>query len=156
MSILITSIVLAVGISILNITLKEFLLSGIARESEKAFYAADAGMECALYLDLSTQGDTFDVPRDAITVSCMGLNANIASATSGSAQTFQFTWGEPQVCAKVTVIKYYSTTGSVNMGSGATCPMGVECTRVESRGYNKACNDLTSKGTVERALRATY
>lgn len=44
-AILTASIILAIGISILQITLKEFVLSSTVRDSLMAFYAADGGME---------------------------------------------------------------------------------------------------------------
>ncbi len=36
----------------LNLSLKEFALSSLVRDSEYAFYAADSGTECAFYWDL--------------------------------------------------------------------------------------------------------
>ena len=50
-SVLVSSLLLAVGISILNISKKEFLLATSARDSSSAFYAADSGIEYALYHD---------------------------------------------------------------------------------------------------------
>lgn len=49
---LISALMLAVGLSIFNIAIKETMLSRLGRESQLAFYAADAGAECALYWDL--------------------------------------------------------------------------------------------------------
>ncbi len=48
---LIGSLVLTIGLAILNVTVKQITLASAARESAKAFYAADTGMECALYLN---------------------------------------------------------------------------------------------------------
>ncbi len=48
---LVGSLVIAVGIAILDITLKQLSLSAAGRESQQAFFSADAGTECALYLD---------------------------------------------------------------------------------------------------------
>ncbi len=45
------SIVLAVGISIISIALKQLSIANLGRESQYAFYAANTGAECALYLD---------------------------------------------------------------------------------------------------------
>jgi len=53
-ALLVTSLLLALGLAVFNITLKELLLSSDARESQNAFYAADAALECALYWDRST------------------------------------------------------------------------------------------------------
>src|SRR3989344_881292 len=54
-AVLIGSILLAVGIAIFDITVRELRLSSIARESQIAVYNADSGAECALYWSLPTQ-----------------------------------------------------------------------------------------------------
>lgn len=45
------SIILAVGVSIISIALKQLQISTVGRESQYAFYAANTGAECALYWD---------------------------------------------------------------------------------------------------------
>ncbi len=52
-AILVSIMILAVGASIINIALKQVVLSGAGRESQFAFYAANTGLECALYWDLN-------------------------------------------------------------------------------------------------------
>ena len=47
-TVLIVSIILSLAIGIANIGYKQSILSAIAKDSQIAFYAADAGMECAL------------------------------------------------------------------------------------------------------------
>jgi len=165
-AILVIGIVLAIGLSILNITLKEFILSGIARESAIALGAADAGMECALYWDRSSDGNKFDpAPNSALPITCMGTSstwqgapATVGGVMSGASQNIEFSWGTPQVCAKVTVVKYFTASApAIDMGGGSTCPIGVECTRVVSLGYNRACGEIgDDPRTVERGLRARY
>jgi Tfp pilus assembly protein PilX len=49
---LVASLVLSLGISVFTIAQKQLLLSSLSRTSQYAFYAADAGAECALYWDL--------------------------------------------------------------------------------------------------------
>ena len=49
----VASLVLAIGLGILNITTKEIILSSYTKESGKAFYAANTGIECALFWDIS-------------------------------------------------------------------------------------------------------
>ena len=57
-AVLITSLLLALGLAVFNITLKELLLSSDARESQNAFYSADTALECALFWDLKYTGIT--------------------------------------------------------------------------------------------------
>lgn len=158
-AVLVSSVVLAVGISMINVTLKEYLFSAIGRESEIAFYAADAGMECALYWDTSTQGGKFDLTAPASTVSCMGSTvATPAGGSSGTQKQFQFEWTSSgqTVCSKIGITKYYDPSNPVSMGTLGTCAAGATCTQVEARGYNRPCAGLSSPRVVERALRASY
>lgn len=158
LAVLIVGIVLAIGLAILSVTLKEFLLSSLARESSVALSAADAGMECARYWDASSAGDRFDVGAGQSNISCMGQSRNVDPSGSGGIATtdVQFNWGSPQVCARITVRKYYSESEPLNMGEGRTCPRGTECTIIVSRGYNRTCSQLDNPRTVERALRIWY
>lgn len=55
-AVLMSSLLLALGLAIFNITYKELILSAGARESAVAFYAADAGLECALFWDRKHTG----------------------------------------------------------------------------------------------------
>ena len=56
-SVLVSVLILAVGASIISIALKQVILSGAGRESQFAFYAANTGLECALYWDLHPKED---------------------------------------------------------------------------------------------------
>jgi hypothetical protein len=57
-AVLISSVVLGIGVSILSISKKELIISTSARDSSAAFYAADSGIECAIYADLQGTFDT--------------------------------------------------------------------------------------------------
>ncbi len=63
---LVASLVLAIGLAILRITIKQITLASAGRESQHAFYAADTGTECALYLDYNYGGEVSSDP----TTSC--------------------------------------------------------------------------------------
>jgi hypothetical protein len=52
-AVLLVSIVLTISLSLMNITYRQIILSQVARESIVAFAAADAGLDCARYWDLS-------------------------------------------------------------------------------------------------------
>lgn len=51
-SMIVTSVVLAATLSVVTLSLRQLALSSTARESQKAFYAANSAVECALYWDL--------------------------------------------------------------------------------------------------------
>ncbi len=48
-AVLVSILILSVGASIVNLSVKQIILSGSGRESQYAFYAANTGVECALF-----------------------------------------------------------------------------------------------------------
>lgn len=136
-TILISVIILMIGLGIFSIATRETVLSGTAREAQYAFYAADAGVECALYAE--TQGVFSQGSGGLFPCGATGM-----ISTSGP-NTFTFNVlidAVDKTCARVTVI---NSTGS---------------RRVISQGYN-ICN---ADGTpavknpllVERDLDTVY
>jgi len=147
-AVLVSSLVLSVGISILNVNRKEFLLASSARESTSAFYAADSGLECAAYYDLVEA--SFAINSYPTVVSCAGNTPQLSDAGSlysndGTTVTSIFDIKLTETsCATITVKKSNTETS------------------IQSRGYNigwnesvKKCN-LASPRRVERALYYTY
>jgi len=55
-SVIIVSIVLAVSVGVSNIVSTEISLSNTSRQSQLAFYASDAGVDCAIYWDTIHSG----------------------------------------------------------------------------------------------------
>ncbi len=182
-TLLLMGVLLGVSTSLLNITLKQFQLSGVAVSSESAFQAASAGMECMRFHDQNKDGIIPDWPNSRFDVNevssstqmspetgvvCMGISADDASTTnatvqSGEEQRFQFSWGTPAVCSDVSIYKFYDTlavapmviNGVVFRSSG--CPAGTRCTIIQSRGYNVACSEIQTGGrVVEREYTQIY
>lgn len=172
-TLLITGVLLAVSSSLLNITLKQFQFSSISEISEKAFYAANSGMECALFHDHIL--NKFDIPGDGGSSprlpagsnagpNCMGAGAASdalkpldSDRSSGEEQRFEISWDD--VCTKISVYKFFNTNADEDMSSvvaGRTCAQGLECTVVASRGYNAPCNSLTGSKVVEREITIVY
>lgn len=61
-SVLVSGLLLTIGLSILNISLKELSISTATRQSIYAFYAADSGREYVKYRDTKIgDASTFDV-----------------------------------------------------------------------------------------------
>lgn len=155
-----TSIILAIGLSILTITLKEYLLSATARESEMAFSAADAGMECALYWSNSNAAGGFNKFSTAgSSINCMGNSISNVGVVNGAPGTLAKTsslsidWGSPQpVCSKIEVTRY---DPQHDHPDGSTCPVGT-CMKIISRGYNRSCANISDPHAVERALQGYF
>lgn len=149
------SVLLSIGISIFNLTVKELILSSSGRESQFAFYAADTGAECALYWDINA----FEV----FATSTSNNNPNPA------AQSCVDSIGAPQVLSKEILVRMsdsastrFSLTIPVDGGEPYCATIivtkrlvnGIVATEIDSRGYNTC--DVNDRTRVERALRVTY
>lgn len=135
-SVLIASVLLAIGLAIFNITIKELLLSSLGRDSQFAFYAADTGAECALYWDF--KGNAFATSSTS-SIECAGnIIEGMGGGGYGVPSIFTLDFSPEPYCSIVSVIKYELPSRTV----------------IESRGYNTC--DTSNPRRVERAIRATY
>lgn len=152
-AVIVSSLFLAIGFSLASLSVKQQIISSIGKESQFAFYAADTGIECALYWDFKGT-DVFATPSQptppSSDVKCNNLDVDddlwsITTNADGSVTTkFAFDFPPQTYCAMVTVTK------SADLR-----------TKIESRGYNNASRSLSScqssnPRTVERAIRVNY
>ncbi|MBX4181433.1 hypothetical protein KW807_01040 [Candidatus Parcubacteria bacterium] len=138
----ITGTLLLIATSLVNLALKQSAISTSGRDSQLAFYAADSGLECALYWDIqnpvgqsafaTSTGTTINCNKDATN----SLNQWVVGGTSVSTIN-KITFLPDQYCAIVTVTKNNDGT-----------------TKIESFGYNTC--DTANPRRVERAVRASY
>lgn len=61
-AVLVSSIILLISVGMYSVVSKEVVLSSAARESQRAFYAADSALECALYADYKGIGSPPQTP----------------------------------------------------------------------------------------------
>lgn len=139
-TLLVVGVVLAVGAVLLDLTIKQVQLSSTAKDSEIAFHAANAGMECARFMRRA-EGAAMNRGEEVI-ASCFGssdtisladiLNLETETDTSpGSTEThvsssdddgdayyypYEFTWsqGGNERCTRIDTIVASSTA----MGGG--------------------------------------
>ena len=139
-TVLLVSVILAMALGIASLSLKEIVLSSSASEGSKAFYAADSGIECGLYLERSTIGpiNSFD---------CNGLSLPTSSSNDPDAEEvveFDLPLGESgELCARVKIMR------EVTSGLGYS-------TAIDSKGSNMPCDDPDNPKRVERSIRVTY
>lgn len=150
-----TSALLLASIAISDIAFKQQLLSYAGRESKTAFYAADSGLECALFHDLKVP-NFFPVPPSGVSTAgplvCDGQSIVADVDVTSMVRTrfsYNITTGGANICSIVDVEK------SLNPVSGFVD------TRIISRGYNNLCDTdahtVNSGGrNVERALEVSY
>lgn len=161
-AVLIMSLILAVGLSLMTFVVKQFNIATSARESVISIYAADAGIECALLWDIQSYtrygGPVFATSTGAERAIVGGIGSgpaecftadlpSIWSVTEGATSattTFELDFtGAPVYCTSVTVVK---------RDTGARIE-----TSIQSRGYNVPCSDYTTnQNAVERAIKVDY
>lgn len=139
MSVLIASILLALGYEIYNLAVKEVNLSSSGRESQFAFFAADTGIECALWAD--SKLDAFATTSDIAELDCGTATSTLARAYSGTdyVTTFDVTTGVGQRTQCTTVV---------------VTRQDPKRTIIEAYGHNTCL--LTNPLRLERAIRVTY
>jgi Tfp pilus assembly protein PilX len=162
---IVASIVLALGVSLLTVGRKEFILSSSATQSSGAFYAADSGLDCAEYWDSNGSGTfatTSYASNSTMNIQCTTDGASRAVTMSSDQTTFTFYTQTSDLntldCAAVTVQKVYDQDSA-----------RIDTT-VISRGYNIGWNPVPPNGTglgtgdcsatgpkkLERAIELTY
>ncbi len=162
-AVLLSVLVLAVGASVINIAMKQVILTGIGRESQFAFYAANTGVECALYWDYRDarvfatsslfEGYTDESDKGGITCAKESIymqdDGTIGEITSVDEKTptsaisrFTIRFENPiQYCAIVSVTKSKNNNDTWS-------------TTIESRGYNTC--DKSNPRRIERGLQLFY
>jgi hypothetical protein len=168
-TIVIISVVLAVGISLLNITVKQINLSITGRDSEVAFHAAQGGVECVQ--QLLNETDYISGAPLSGPVACLGNSSPLNTGISGDGVNnsnvyeyqFEVSWnnGDLDVCTQTDIYLFDATSGALsetftNQGIVTfNCAAGEYCVAVFSRGYNRACTQLNSLRTVQREITIT-
>lgn len=130
LAIFISALALSIGLGIFTIIFGELGISGTSKESLEALYAADSGIECALFWDIKQQAFSTSTSNN---ISCAG---NSFSVGGSSLSVFDLNFSN-NTCAHVRLQK----TGSETI--------------VTSLGENIACG-LTGPRTVQRGLEVKY
>ncbi|MHB0865360.1 MAG: pilus assembly PilX family protein [Minisyncoccota bacterium] len=157
-AIIFMSVMLSFGLALASLAYKQQTLASAAVESQYAFYAADAALECALYYDQQNGGQpslfTYPTPNPGVApvMSCDGVTAISPTETwSGSrwivTSRLSIDGGTAHPrCADVTVYKYRLPQ-----------PPGNETTYIFSQGYDVSCGSVGA-GTrfASRGLKASY
>lgn len=147
MAVTLASIMLSISMGVANIVFRELKFSTSARAGNDAFFAADNGIECALYSD-KYPTSSFPVAGPVGVVACASAVPTYTAGTGTGLYTFVVVGlgSTGSSCAKVTVFK----------DSVSRSPYTV--TTVTSKGYdvgNAAC-DSSNPDRVEREIKASY
>lgn len=185
LSIIIASVVLAIGVSILKISVSQLQLSSTGRESEISFQASQSISECFIHARYSRQNEYVARPGsvnpggklNAPPLNCMGSAASEAYAEVVENESdlhivkyhYVYQWGDdPEICSAgdmyvmvpVEGDQVFTFTGTSvgEDGDGEkSCEQGAVCTMLITQGYNRPCNQLQSSiFTVQRELTTEF
>ncbi len=90
-AVILSSVVLAVGLSLMDVAFKQVILASTAKQSQYAFYAADAALECALYWDQKQNLFNYSTEPASGALTCQGMSMSFTTSTNGTARTTSFT-----------------------------------------------------------------
>ena len=161
LAVLVISVALSVSLGASTLVISQLAISRDARESLEAFYAANAGIECALYWDIQYKFDENPPGVSAFDP----LNVSTTEIECNDADNPHFFVGGPAVtcvsndvpctdgrtvisnfivdnqCVEITVEKFRS----------------IGETHIISKGRNKPCPFIPAEpGNFERVVRVTY
>jgi len=132
-AVMVTTIILTVGIGVLNLALREFMLANVGRDSSKAFYATDTGIDCIFSYDISATNPTqpnFASPLRGVTnpdgndsIVCNGQNMRTGPQYVTSGGTCLLEAGPPATYGdcSITKLSRNSNPTEVNTAKRALC-----------------------------------
>lgn len=175
-AILIAGLLLAVGVSIFNISIREFNLSLYANQSQEAMFAADAGYECAFYWNdarfvdvtgnlyrgfaTSTDSDFMVVPLMKCGTRLSAFNPVLGGGDLGMPQPYVSTHDATSAVSNFILYLDGTETNPDRTGKCAVVTVtnslisGAAVTQIDSRGYN-TCDGSNPK-IVERGITLYY
>ncbi len=179
MTLLVVGAVVSITLAVIELTIKQLNLTVTARDSEIAFHAANAGLECARYVRrvASTSFEVVGTPLDTIDFECfsrtqeLDLVSNGGLATNGNGELRRYlgevTWGTGDRCSVVDMLvmmvpdtetsdfeitNLHTMYQGFPQGDTKTCSPGARCTVAQVIGYNRGCVDTSLAGTVRREI----
>lgn len=144
------SVMLAFGLALGSIAYKQITLASTATDSQYAFYAADAGLECGLYADqqlvlFATQGAS---PPAMTCENASPVSSSQTNVGPAWIVNYRFNLNTSTRCADVYVYKY----SPAQVIGGKTVS-----TYIFSQGYSVACSQVgVSTRAVSRGESSYY
>ncbi len=145
-SIMLSAIFLSIVVGVLDIATKELTFSSSGRDTNNAFFAADSGIECALYNDKSSINSF--VGTSEANFMCFGESINLINNFPDFNFVIPLMGSDNQSCAKISIVKELDPND----------PTIVLSTKIISKGYNVGdidCNS-TNLNRVERVIEVNY
>ncbi len=157
--VMIAATLISIAYSLFSITLKQTTLAVAGKDSQKALYVADTGLECALYADQKVESAFVDAsalpavlqaPQSVPSFNCNNVPHTTITTSNGTVDSYSAIVSKFNLnafnasdhsCASITISKYLNNAHELK-------------TRIESRGYN-TCNTADPQ-RLERGLEVNY
>jgi Tfp pilus assembly protein PilX len=181
-TILVLGVVVAVTLAMVELSLKQLKLAVDSTDSEIAFHAANAGLECAQYTR-RIESDDFETGNN-VTINCFGSSGAVVALTGANlgfttvnvpsnGQVYRYKRNIDWVtalsarCTTIDIITMIATSSITIGGGGANtlktringyendtkvCAAGERCTIMSVVGYSSACNATSSSGVLKREI----
>lgn len=145
-AVILSSVILSLGIALLDISYKQSILASSAKSSQYAFYAADSAMECVLYFDQQQLAfDYSTLPLASITCNNQTINITngVNSIQNSGALTRTTTFDIP--CA---------SGGATQQAHVVITKSSTNVTSIFATGYSSCL--ASDPRRIERGLKANY
>jgi len=142
-ALIIISLVMAVSLTVFSLISGGLPLAEIIKNSQKAFFSADAGVECVLYWDIKHPEFDDSAFENSNSINCLGSVVSLTSVSSDSHFSdshFDFTLNlDKGTCVDISVFKP---------------SFGPTKTEIKSSGHSPCASG--SKNRTERTLEVIY
>ncbi len=175
MTLVVVSVVVSVALTLIDLTIKQLRLSTGSKDSENAFHAANAGVECIRYWRVASSTEFESGNGDSVDMSCFEagskrptkthINDTLGASVNNAVYkyTVDFTWGNR--CSEATFITMSTNPSSAGVTlnnvknhisnypeNSKTCDPGGRCTIILVQGYNHPCSGSYPIGTIQREV----
>ncbi len=178
MTLVVVSVVISVALTLIDLTIKQLRLSTGSKDSENAFHAANAGVECIRYWRVAEGGEFEKGDGDTVDMSCFEagskrptkthINDTLGASVNNAVYKYEidFTWGNR--CSQATFITMTTLPSSAGVTlntvinhipnypeNSKTCEAGGLCTIILVQGYNQPCpspGNEFPRGTIQREV----
>ncbi len=179
MTLLVVGVVVTITLTVIELTIRQLNLAVTAKDSEIAFYATNAGLECARYVRrvASSSFEKSGTPLNSISFECFNTTQDLDLTSYGGLTTNgngvirrykgMVTWGANDRCSVIDVlVMLVPDTEVTNLeitnlntlfkgypaGNIKSCSPGALCTVAAVTGFNRSCANINITGTVRREI----
>lgn len=163
LSVLVAALMLSIGLALASVTIRQVILTSISTGSHKAFYAADAALECALYWDLKESDEAVfgvpgtndpNVPNSGRGCGDRPSPTNDITASGTAWTTVPQVGGTAGPASSATFDVFYQNSSCARVSVNKVLDSNVVQTTVVARGFSSCAPEDLRR--VERGIRITY